>query len=538
MANTVYAAKNPNQIKSAVGNTGEFSTENSNIYEDISDVTEKATTTDPTMRDRLFNGKSTATVSEVLDNIFATNSGLQDLVTTIKDSLNEEISNINIEVETRTDSDRRATAYFDANTNTITVYDNARFKWADGLSDRTILHEIIHAFTTRELKINDAIRIEAETLLSEVRAQLEIKYGKDYETLIKERPIEFYGIKNVNEFLSEIFMNSYFVEELTTLSSKTKYSTVGSTSIYRKVINWIAKLIGLNKDAYTEGYRLLEKIMHEHQGYTRLNSDLAPNGEKSILFTKLLEIANGDYTTASIMKTKLLSKEFIAWFGDWTNPNDPNVSKVVDKNGEPLLVWHGSSANYISEFSERSFFTENKEVATEYGLKFLFPGQTPSVYPVFLSIKNPHVYDAEGRSYKNINGGNFLTFDDFLNQHPEYEKEDWYWRYQTYSEPEEYNIPEEVLKEYDGLSTSKTARTYTRDILGKENDGVIINNLIDPASGKEVGDVINDYIPLYPNQIKSATNNSGEYSVNNPSIYSDISTIADSCRKRRSLLMI
>lgn len=241
-------------------------------FDDIQEVTSNVTATDPTMRDRLFNGKSTATVSKVLDNIFATNSGLQDLVTTIKDSLNEEISNINIEVKTRTDSDRRATAYFDANTNTITVYDNARFKWADGLSDRTILHEIIHAFTTRELKINDAVRIEAETLLSEVRAQLEIKYGKDYETLIKERPIEFYGIKNVNEFLSEIFMNSYFVEELTTLSSKTKYSTVGSNSIYKKVINWIAKLIGLNKDAYTEGYRLLEKIMHEHQGYTRLNT--------------------------------------------------------------------------------------------------------------------------------------------------------------------------------------------------------------------------------------------------------------------------
>jgi hypothetical protein len=32
MANTVYAAKNPNQIKSAVGNTGEFSKETPNIY--------------------------------------------------------------------------------------------------------------------------------------------------------------------------------------------------------------------------------------------------------------------------------------------------------------------------------------------------------------------------------------------------------------------------------------------------------------------------------------------------------------------------
>jgi hypothetical protein len=32
--------------------------------------------------------------------------------------------------------------------------------------------------------------------------------------------------------------------------------------------------------------------------------------------------------------------EFKRWFGDWEN--DPeNASKVVDKNGEPLVVWHG-----------------------------------------------------------------------------------------------------------------------------------------------------------------------------------------------------
>ena len=34
--------------------------------------------------------------------------------------------------------------------------------------------------------------------------------------------------------------------------------------------------------------------------------------------------------------------EFKAWFGDWEN--DPaNASKVVDENGEPLVVYHGAS---------------------------------------------------------------------------------------------------------------------------------------------------------------------------------------------------
>lgn len=54
------------------------------------------------------------------------------------------------------------------------------------------------------------------------------------------------------------------------------------------------------------------------------------------------------------------------------------------------------------------------------------------------------------------------------------------------------------------------------------NDGMFMLNIND--NQMENQDI---YISFDPNLIKSATNNSGEYSVNNPSIYSDISAIAD-----------
>ena len=36
---------------------------------------------------------------------------------------------------------------------------------------------------------------------------------------------------------------------------------------------------------------------------------------------------------------------FKKWFGDWET--DPaNASKVVDENGEPMVVYHGSNYNF------------------------------------------------------------------------------------------------------------------------------------------------------------------------------------------------
>lgn len=54
---------------------------------------------------------------------------------------------------------------------------------------------------------------------------------------------------------------------------------------------------------------------------------LAPNGEPSNLPERLY--------------AQVRTKEFKDWFGDWQN--DPkNASKVVDENGEPRIVYHGS----------------------------------------------------------------------------------------------------------------------------------------------------------------------------------------------------
>ena len=46
------------------------------------------------------------------------------------------------------------------------------------------------------------------------------------------------------------------------------------------------------------------------------------------------------------MNEIIYSPQFINWFGDWRNRS--NCSKVVDDNGLPLIVYHGTD----SEFDE------------------------------------------------------------------------------------------------------------------------------------------------------------------------------------------
>lgn len=94
-------------------------------------------------------------------------------------------------------------------------------------------------------------------------------------------------------------------------------------------------------------------VLSENNGY---GLDKAPNGEPSKLFSDLLEHYNGDRVAAIQAKAKTYSKSFKEWFGDWQSEDKTNVSKVVDENGEPLIVYHGTRT---SDGIEKEGFSSN-----------------------------------------------------------------------------------------------------------------------------------------------------------------------------------
>lgn len=82
-------------------------------------------------------------------------------------------------------------------------------------------------------------------------------------------------------------------------------------------------------------YRAIESTYFSADGAPKIGGMLAPNGQGSTLKKEQWIVVR----TAA----------FKSWFGDWEN-NSAKASKVIDSNGEPLPVFHGSRAPYIDRF--------------------------------------------------------------------------------------------------------------------------------------------------------------------------------------------
>jgi hypothetical protein len=181
-------------------------------------------------------------------------------------------------------------------------------------------------------------------------------------------------------------------------------------------------------------------VLSENNGY---GLDKAPNGEPSKLFSDLLKHYNGDKVAALQAKSKVYSKSFKEWFGDWiNNPNE--ASKVVDENGEPLIVYHGSNHNIIAfdkqklggntgkgEYEDKTtgevvevdsnnafFASSNKLVAASYS----FLGTQQSILKLRNKIQDLYTILTVGVAYnetvKNRNDAN-KAFKELAEQFPE-----------------------------------------------------------------------------------------------------------------------
>ena len=107
-------------------------------------------------------------------------------------------------------------------------------------------------------------------------------------------------------------------------------------------------------------------------------------------FLKIRNPKTGELVKSNLNERQWLqvrTKNFINWFGDWIN--DPtNASKVVDENGEPLVVYHGTDKQNLNEFDNTRNIWFASEVAHEYYVSY--PSQRDAhLIPIFVNIKNP-----------------------------------------------------------------------------------------------------------------------------------------------------
>ncbi len=178
------------------------------------------------------------------------------------------------------------------------------------------------------------------------------------------------------------------------------------------------------------------------------------------------------------------TKAFKDWFGDWEN--DPeNASKVVDENGEPKVMYHGTNLTENNgsvafwKFRPDSHFGTEGQADSRLLVDTWLPALAESLpnkprtlkrikkYEVFLNIRNPKRVKDTPKEWIDEDEGTFSEWWDKQNDRAKYQG-------------------------YDGI-------VYLNEYEDKEN----------PADS---------WITFKPNQVKSATDNNGDFSTENDDI--------------------
>lgn len=257
------------------------------------------------------------------------------------------------------------------------------------------------------------------------------------------------------------------------------------------------------------------------------------------------------------------TKSFKEWFGDWEN--DPeNASKVIDENGEPLVVYHGTDSNFTifdrnkSDKGKGFFFSSNKTMSKSYG---------NNIMPVFLNIRSIYPVEANGSNWdsisyelnleskdkveeikihrnimKNSKNVSQENIDFFNNRYYKYAD-----RIESLTNKENKNIIDRIKKTVEIFILNQRIKSFdlslfvygkTRDyenILEGIRNGIVFKNVIDygPNKIEESKKPSDVYVCFSPYQVKSAINNSGNFDINNPDIrFRENTEISDGSREK------
>lgn len=191
-----------------------------------------------------------------------------------------------------------------------------------------------------------------------------------------------------------------------------------------------------------------------------------------------------------IATTKEALTNFWRWFGD---------SKVVDDQGRPLVVYHGSETEGIEEFDNTKNTTKQRQIGAEEGYFFTDSKKVAERFRTAEQRKAEAKYYREGTTVEHVEepvfdkqGREVGTTHYAKTTLPEYKDFGLYPMY----------LRMENISEYDGeiIGTGEDRQTMLRSAKANGKDGVIIYNA-DTGAG-----IANEYIVFDNTNIKSPKN--------------------------------
>ena len=121
--------------------------------------------------------------------------------------------------------------------------------------------------------------------------------------------------------------------------------------------------------------------------------------ENAIQKGSYMKAPNGEVSKLSPTQwVQVRTDAFKKWFGDWENEPE-SASKVIDENGEPMVVFHGTGDHFTIFSTKKTatpqFWFTNRKDLIDSGM--VGAARKGFVMPVFLNIKNPSGWDEEDR---------------------------------------------------------------------------------------------------------------------------------------------
>jgi hypothetical protein len=240
----------------------------------------------------------------------------------------------------------------------------------------------------------------------------------------------------------------------------------------------------LNAEREAEGQQQIpgtERISDAERAQRAADQPLKPTAEQKPMDEGLF----GDTMNQRELfqrKAQTESPEFKHWFGD---------SKVTDEHGDPLIVYHGTASEFdafgkehigkiFSDDKEGFYFTNNVSIAdlssaNDYANQAAHvTGGRPSVMPVYVSLKNPLIFDDVERDGFDGRGA--------------------------------VGHLEEILNKEDVIREAKE---------GGHDGIIVIDRSMQLGPQKSPEKII---IAFEPSQIKSAIGNRGTFDPNNPKL--------------------
>lgn len=294
---------------------------------------------DEQIRSKYFSDGAVQKTSDVLQKIADSKHPLNKLAKHLLGF--SQINNVNIVLEDvpfleNPNGDvKKPSAYYDPGNNDIHIAEKASFR--QGLSEKTILHEILHALSTKLTNENTEIGRELTRLYKHAVTNL-----GEYNPKTREG---FYALANIDEFFVGLFTDAPFIQKLKTVPA---VDGVKYTNLFQELIDYILDLLKLNKESslYDQAFGVATHVLEYQREMQAVYSESAALEEEFLTSQEMVEDVmlqqKGTELSKASPKTIKMIKDFLTRIG----VNYEQVKNIV-VNGRKL------DANAIANITQK-----------------------------------------------------------------------------------------------------------------------------------------------------------------------------------------